>query len=200
MRELQYLSTAKLDDFYEQLRRGLTDRSVETEVGALGVSARVACGGSGGTAAPTPDERLEQILGHLRKQCWARTWEPAACGHLGVGAWLEFRGFFRYGPAASDVGLRDAGVFSYASVEDGGCRHRDEEFCSNIEVVLCGSMQHVRDHREHPPTRMGSGSDWLHAMAADLVAREMQGDTTPPALLASTARTTRSSRPGPPTR
>ena len=33
---------------------------------------------------------------------------------------------------------------------------------------------------------MGSGSDWLHAMAADLVQLETRGDTTSPETLAST--------------
>ncbi|WP_229871934.1 SAVMC3_10250 family protein [Streptomyces longisporoflavus] len=185
MRELQYLSTAKLDDFYEQPRRRLLDRAVEAEASVLGSGARVTLG-EGVTAEATPAERLEPVLQHLKEQCWACLWEPSACGHLGVGAWLEFRGPFRYGAAASDVGFRDHGVFAYASLEEGHCPHQDDEFCPNINLLLCGSKQHVRDYRDHPPTRMGSGSDWLHAMAADLAQREAYGDATPPEMLAST--------------
>ncbi|MFF7446019.1 MULTISPECIES: SAVMC3_10250 family protein [unclassified Streptomyces] len=105
---------------------------------------------------------------------------------MGLDAWLEFRGTFRYGAAVRDVGYDNRGVFVYASLEEGRCPHRDNEFCPNIELLLCGSKQHVRDHRGHPPTRMGSGSDWLHDMAADLVQRETAGDTTPPETWAST--------------
>lgn len=185
VRELQYLSIAKLDDFYEPPRRRLTDRAVDAEANVLGVGARVAFG-EGTPVELTPAERLEPVLEHLSKQCWARIWEPAACAHLGLDAWLEFRGPFRYGPAARDVGFDDRGVFAYASLEEGHCPHHDGEFCPNIELLLCGSKQHVRDHRDHPPTRMGSGSDWLHDMAADLVQREADGDTTPPEALACT--------------
>ncbi|WP_079052956.1 SAVMC3_10250 family protein [Streptomyces phaeochromogenes] len=184
MRELQYLSIAKLDDFYEPPRKGLTDRAVDAEASVLGASARVALG-EGVAAEPTPAERLESVLDHLNKECWARTWEPAACAHLGRDAWLEFRSPFRYGAAVSDVGYDDRGVFAYASLEERHCPHRDGEFCPNIELLLCGSKQHVRDHRDHPPTRMGSGSDWLHHMAAELVRREADGDTTPLEALAS---------------
>ncbi|MFC8131344.1 SAVMC3_10250 family protein [Streptomyces sp. NPDC057302] len=185
MRELQYLSMAKLDDFHERPRKRFTNRAVEAEANVMGSGGRVAVG-EGAVGERTPVERLERVLEHLEEQCWARSWEPAACGHLGVDAWLEFRGPFRYGAAASDVGFHDRGVFAYASLEEGHCPHHDGEFCPNIELLLCGSKQHVRDHRDHPPTRMGSGSDWLHAMAADLVQRETRGDTTSPETLAST--------------
>ncbi|MEV8477570.1 SAVMC3_10250 family protein [Streptomyces sp. NPDC051173] len=185
MRELQYLSMAKLDDFYERPRRRFTNRAVEAEASVMGSGGRVAVGESA-AAERTSGERLERVLEHLEEQCWARSWEPAACGHLGVDAWLEFRGPFRYGAAVSDVGFHDRGVFTYASLEEGYCPHRAAEFCPNIELLLCGSRQHVRDHRDHPPTRMGSGSDWLHTMAADLVQREAHGDATAPGTLAST--------------
>jgi hypothetical protein len=186
VRELQYLSRAKLDDFYEQPRRRVTNRTVEAEASVLGAGSRFALG-EGVPAELTDAQRLEQVLPHLRQKCWAHTQVPDSCAQLGVDAWLEFRGYFRYGAAVSDLGLRDLGVFAYASLEDGDCPHRRNEFCTGVQVLLCGSMQHVRDHRDHVPTRMGSGSDWLHALAADLVVREERGDTSAPERLASTS-------------
>ncbi|WP_267888825.1 SAVMC3_10250 family protein [Streptomyces sp. NRRL F-5755] len=106
---------------------------------------------------------------------------------MGVGAWLQSRSFFRYGAAASNVGLHDRGVFAYASLEGSDCPHSNNAFCSRVQVLLCGSKQHVRDHRGHPPARMGSGSDWLHALAADLTAREGYGDTSLPERLNTTS-------------
>ncbi|WP_405785454.1 SAVMC3_10250 family protein [Streptomyces sp. NBC_01378] len=163
---------------------------MEAEVGAFGSSARFALE-EGNPAEPTATEqdaeRLEKVLVHLRAKCWARTQSPASCGGLGADAWLEFCGRFHYGAAEGDLGLRNHGVFTYRSLEEGDCPHRDTDFCSNIELFLCGSMQHVRDHRDHPPSRMGSGSDRLHDMAADLVAREATGDTSLPSLLDSTS-------------
>ena len=94
MRELQYLATAKFDDFHEPARRRFTERAVEAEASVMGTGGRIAMG-EGTAGERTPAERLERILEHLEKQCWARSWEPAACGHLGVDAWLEFRGPFR---------------------------------------------------------------------------------------------------------
>lgn len=189
VRELQYLSTAKLDDFYEPPRRGLVGRSMEAEAGALGISARLALG-PGNAVEPTVTERdaerLEKVLRHLREKSTAHTQEPATCQELGAGAWLEFCGRFLYGAAARDLGLRDHGVFTWRSLEEGHCQHRDDKFCSGIQLFLCGSIQHVRDHRDHPPSRMGSGSDWLHDLAADLVAREARDDTSLPSLLDST--------------
>ncbi|WP_419997798.1 SAVMC3_10250 family protein [Streptomyces boninensis] len=185
VRELQYLSTAKLDDFLEPRQRAFTDRAVEAEASVLGTGGRIALG-EGAAAELTDAERLERVLAHLRPKCWAHTQMPESCATLGVGAWLEFRGFFRYGAALSDLGMRDLGVFAYASLEDDDCRHLNDEFCNGIQVLLCGSKQHVRDYRDYPPTRMGSGSDWLHEMAADLVAKEARGDTSLPASLRST--------------
>ncbi|QXQ94895.1 hypothetical protein KV381_00190 [Streptomyces sp. WY228] len=189
VRELQYLATAKLDDFYEPPRRGLGDRSLEAEASAMGISARIALGPSNAeqpTATERDAERLEKALAHLRETCSAHTQEPSTCQELGGRAWLEFCGPFLYGAAARDLGLRYHDVFTWKSLEEGRCRHRDDEFCGHIQLLLCGSMQHVRDHRDHPPSRMGSGSDWLHDLAVDLVAREARGDTSLPSLLGST--------------
>ncbi|MGW2843214.1 SAVMC3_10250 family protein [Streptomyces sp. NPDC001493] len=178
-----------MGDFYEPPRRGLVDRSLEAETGAQGFSARLALGPRNAgqpTAGERHAERLEKALAHLRERCRAHTQEPALCQELGAGAWLEFCGLFLYGAAARDLGLRDDGVFTWRSLEEDRRRHRDDEFCGHIQLLLCGSIQHVRDHPDHPPSRMGSGSDWLHDLAADPVAREARGDTSLPSTLGST--------------
>lgn len=184
MKELQYLATAKFDDFHEPPRSGFTQRSVEVEAKGLGMGGRLALG-EGAAAVLTDAQRLEEILAHLSETCWAHTKVPGSCDELGTDSWLEFEGWFRYGAALSDLGLHDQGVFAYASLEDGSCPRGEP--CANTRLLLCGSKQHVRGHRDHPPTRMGSGSDWLHALAAELVQRERRGDFTRPATLLSTS-------------
>ncbi len=184
MRELQYLATAKFDDFYGTSRSSIMSRSIDLEVKGLGMGARLALG-EGGAAVPSEAQRLEEIVGHLREVCWSHTKTPASCAGLGTDAWLEFEGWFRYGAALSDVGLNDQGVFAYASLEDGPCPRGEP--CANIRLLLCGSRQHVRGHRDHPPTRMGSGSDWLHDLAAELAQRENLGDFSLPEALLSTS-------------
>ncbi|MGW7223226.1 SAVMC3_10250 family protein [Streptomyces sp. NPDC054826] len=65
---------------------------------------------------------------------------------------------------------------------------RGEGACSGVQIILCGSRNHVLTEFDASPTRMGSGSDWLHDLAAVLVEREAQGDTSLPEGLHSTSR------------
>ncbi|WP_268829368.1 SAVMC3_10250 family protein [Streptomyces roseoverticillatus] len=187
-RELLYLSTAKLDEFYRAPENGfVTRRAAEAETSVLGIGVRVSVGEEP-AGEVSPGARLEQVVSHIREKCWAHTRVPGSCESLMARDWIEFTGPFRYGPGLRDWGLLDRGVYTYASLEDSSCSLRDREECSGVELILCGSAQHVLEHRDCAPKRMGSGSDWLHDLAADLVNREAQGDTSMPDSLASTSR------------
>ncbi|MFF5839605.1 SAVMC3_10250 family protein [[Kitasatospora] papulosa] len=59
--------------------------------------------------------------------------------------------------------------------------------CPDIELILCGSRQHVVMHHDCPPTRMGSGSDWLHDLAAELAASASRDDSSIASSLSSTS-------------
>ncbi|MGW4687197.1 SAVMC3_10250 family protein [Streptomyces sp. NPDC004244] len=188
MRELLYLSSAKLAEFLPEKGGGFSGRAVEAEVSALGAGMRLAVGES-----PPPEEslgeRLQQVLDHVSAKCQAHTSFPDSCESLTAYDWLEFTGFFRHGPRVRDWGLLDSGVYTFMSIEDSSCALRcDDDSCAGVQVILCGSRQHVLTETEAPPTRMGSGSDWLHDLAAALVEREGRGDTSLPDDLDSTSR------------
>ncbi|MGW9067994.1 SAVMC3_10250 family protein [Streptomyces yangpuensis] len=61
----------------------------------------------------------------------------------------------------------------------GGVRRAD------IELILCGSRQHVSIEDDCPATRMSSGSDWLHDLTAELNASVERGDHALPLSLSS---------------
>ncbi|MEV5526013.1 SAVMC3_10250 family protein [Streptomyces prunicolor] len=188
MRELLYLSTAKLGEFFPEGGERFSGRALEAEVSALGAGIRFAAGESP-AYEDSPAERLERVLAHIRSKCDARTNVPSSCESLKPRAWFEFNGFFRHGRRLSDVGLHDQGVYTFMSVEDPLCQlRRGDDQCPGIQIILCGSRQHVLTECEAPPTRMGSGSDWLHDFAATLVDREERGDTSLPEDLFSTSR------------
>ncbi|WP_078616192.1 SAVMC3_10250 family protein [Streptomyces albus] len=188
MRELAYLSTAKLGEFRGDRGSGLSGRAVEAEVSALGVGGRLSIGeaqaGSG-----SPEESLEQVISHVQGKSRAHNLVPGSCASLMARDWMEFTGLFRFGPRRRDLGLVDRGVYTFMSIEDTACSLKTgEEQCSGVELILCGSRQHVLTGYDCPPTRMGSGSDWLHDLAAELVAREERGDISFPGRLSSTSR------------
>lgn len=187
MRELLYLSSAKLGEFLPDGSSGFIDRSMEAEASVLGAGVRLAMG-----EAPASDEplgpRLEQVLAHVRAKCDAHTNVPGSCESLGAYDWVEFTGFFLHAPRLRDWGLDDKGVYTFVSLENPPCSlERGEGACSGIQVILCGSRKHVLTQVDAPPTRMGSGSDWLHDLAAELVEREARGDTSLPDGLHSTS-------------
>ncbi|MGW3185492.1 SAVMC3_10250 family protein [Kitasatospora sp. NPDC001119] len=185
LHELHYLSTAKLAEFQRTLPRTGTGRAVEAEASMLGASARLSVGGR--AADDLPDApTLEEVVAHIREKTWAHNKVPDSCESLMTRDWMEFTGRFRFGRGLSDVGLRDCGVYAYVSIEDEPCRQQSGAPCSGVEVILCGSIQHVLEHRDARATRTGSGSDWLHDLAAELVEREARGDTSFPDRLAST--------------
>ncbi|MEV0375098.1 alpha/beta hydrolase [Streptomyces sp. NPDC050636] len=94
------------------------------------------------------------------------------------------------GPRVRDWGLHDKGVYTFTSHENPllCSQFTGVSKCSGIEVLLCGSARHVIGEDDQPRTRMGSGSDWLHDMAAELVAMEERGETTLPESLVRTPR------------
>ncbi|WP_343244018.1 SAVMC3_10250 family protein [Streptomyces sp. SID13726] len=180
MRELLYLSGAKLGEFLPHDGGGISDRALEAEASAFGVGVRLVVG-----EAPAVEEslgqRLEQVLAHVRAKCSAHTNVPGSCASLASYDWMEFTGLFRHGPRLRDWGLDDSGVYTFMSLEEPTCSlRRDEDACSGVQIILCGSRKHVLTQFDAPPTRMGSGSDWLHDLAATLVEREARGDTSLP--------------------
>ncbi|WP_459249437.1 SAVMC3_10250 family protein [Streptomyces youssoufiensis] len=188
MRELLYLSTAKLGEFLPEGERRLPGRAIEAEVSAFGAGVRLAVGDPS-DGEGSPGERLELVLDHVRANCKALTSVPSSCESLEARDWMEFAGLFRYGPRLRDWGLADRGVYTFMSLEDPSCRLRSgEDECAGIQIILCGSRQHVLTETEAPPTRMGSGSDWLYDLAATLVEREARGDTSLPEALTTTSR------------
>ncbi|MEU6898205.1 SAVMC3_10250 family protein [Streptomyces virginiae] len=187
MRELLYLSSAKLDEFLPGRSGEFFNRAWEAEVSALGTGARLAVGERPSTEEPL-GQRLEQALSHISAKCDAHQAVPGSCHSLMSYDWLEFTGFFRHGPRKRDWGLEDRGVYTFMSLEGPSCSSGRDDTCDGIQVILCGSRKHVLAEVEAPPTRMGSGSDWLHDLAAALVAREAQGDTSLPDALHSTSR------------
>lgn len=192
MRDLLYFSPLKLRHFHGGGRpRLLGGRPVEVETTAFGASARVALGGadSPGTGEPGgPD--LETAIAHLEKTCTAHTAVPASCRSVAMDEWVEFSGPFYRGPRLRDWGLHDKGVYTFTSHENPLLcpRFTDGSECPGVEVLLCGSARHVIGEEDQPPTRMGSGSDWLHDMAAELVALDARGETTLPESLVRTRR------------
>ncbi|MEU5428355.1 SAVMC3_10250 family protein [Streptomyces olivoreticuli] len=189
MRELLYLSTAKLGEFHQAPTGGLSARAFEAEASVLGaVRARVSVG-EGSAGEGSPEARLEQVLTHIQAKLRAHTSLPNTCEDLKAYDWLEFTGPFLYGPRVRDWGLINRGVYTFMSLQDPLCAlRRGEEMCSGVELILCGSRQHVRMEHDCPPTRMGSGSDWLHDLAAELVGKEESGDTSFPDRLLTTNR------------
>jgi hypothetical protein len=187
MRELLYLSSAKLGEFLAEASGGFSNRALEAEVSALGTGVRLALG-EPPAIEESLEERLERVLAHVVAKCEARTGVPESCESLAAYDWLEFTGFYRHGPRVRDWGLRDRGVYTFMSLDDPSCslRHGDDT-CSGVQIILCGSRKHVLTEFDAPPTRMGSGSDWLHDLAAALVEREAQGDTSWPGDLHSTS-------------
>ncbi|MER7536267.1 SAVMC3_10250 family protein [Streptomyces sp. NPDC097704] len=188
MRELLYLSSAKLAEFLPEKDGGRSGQAVEAEVSVLGAGVRLAVGESPATGASL-GQRLQQVLDHVSDKCEAHTKVPDSCESLAAYDWLEFTGFFRHGPRLRDWGLDDRGVYTFMSLEDPSCAlSRGDDSCSGVQVILCGSRKHVLTEPEAPPTRMGSGSDWLHDLAAALVEKEAEGDTSLPDVLRSTGR------------
>ncbi|MER6168415.1 SAVMC3_10250 family protein [Streptomyces violaceorubidus] len=188
VKELLYLSEAKLGEFFSGDKAHFTDRAVETEVSALGAGLRVAVGETP-TGQAGLGQKLEQVLAHVRGKCDAHTSLPASCESLAPHDWLEFAGFFRHGARLRDWGLDDRGVYTFTSFEDPPCvMGRGGDACAGVQVILCGSRRHVLAQSDASPTRMGSGSDWLHDLAADLAEREAQGDTSLPETLHATSR------------
>ncbi|WP_406226321.1 SAVMC3_10250 family protein [Streptomyces albidoflavus] len=188
MRELLYFSEAKLGEFFSGDRAHFADRAVETEVSALGAGLRVAV-----EETPPGDaalgQKLEQVLAHVRGKCDAHTSLPHSCESLAPHDWLEFAGFFRHGARLRDWGLDDRGVYTFMSFEDPPCAMaRGGDACIGVQVILCGSRRHVLAHSDASPTRIGSGSDWLHDLAADMAETEAHGDAWPPETLHSTSR------------
>ncbi|MGW7618830.1 SAVMC3_10250 family protein [Streptomyces antimycoticus] len=187
MRELLYLSSAKLGEFLPEQTGGFSNRALEAEVSALGAGVRLAIG-EPPAAEESLGQRLERVLAHVSAKCEAHTSVPGSCESLAAYNWIEFTGFFRHGPRVRDWGLNDRGVYTFMSLEDPSCSLGRGEPCPGIQVILCGSRKHVLTEFDAPPTRMGSGSDWLHDLAASLAEREAQGDTSLPDNLHSTSR------------
>ncbi|WOT36946.1 SAVMC3_10250 family protein [Streptomyces coeruleorubidus] len=188
MRELLYLSSAKLGEFLPEDSGGFSDRAWEAEASVLGAGVRLAVGEAPAAEEPL-GQRLEGVLAHVRAKCGAHTNIPDSCASLQAYDWMEFTGFFRHGPRLRDWGLDDSGVYTFMSLEDPPCSlERGEGACSGIQIILCGSRKHVLTEFDASPTRMGSGSDWLHDLAAVLVEREARGDTSLPEDLHSTSR------------
>lgn len=187
MRELLYLSDAKVGEFLPEDVGGFGNRALEAEVSALGAGVRLALGETPAVEQPL-GQRFERVLAHVRAKCSAHTNLPDSCETLAASDWMEFAGFFRHGPRLRDWGLDDQGVYTFTSLEDPPCSPgRDEDPCRGVQIILCGSQRHVLTQFDAPPTRMGSGSDWLHDLAAALVEREERGDTSLPDDLQSTS-------------
>ncbi|ROQ60234.1 hypothetical protein EDD93_7668 [Streptomyces sp. 840.1] len=192
MRDLLYFSPLKLQHFQGASESPLNGRSIEVETTAFGVGARLALGepgpaGAGAGEGGGPD--LEEVIAHLERTCRAHTAVPDSCRSVGAYEWVEFSGQFHRGPRVRDWGLHDKGVYTFTSHENPLLCPRFSEGspCSGVEVLLCGSARHVIGEEDQPRTRMGSGSDWLHDMAAELVAMEERGETALPESLSRTA-------------
>lgn len=169
MRQLFYLSTEKLREFHPGLRQGLGGRvrEIEASLPVLG-GARVALDPNS-IESIAAGAQLDDVIAHLQRISDAHTTRPDSCTDLIAWDWLEFTGRFLYGPRLRDLGLLDRGVYTFMTLPSQDCRFDyNEEQCPDIELVLCGSRQHVAMHHDCPPTRMGSGSDWLHDLAAEL--------------------------------
>ncbi|GAA1259531.1 hypothetical protein GCM10009665_56980 [Kitasatospora nipponensis] len=168
MRELLYWSTAKLAGFHEVSSRRPTDRAVKAEASLpIGGTASLSFG-----ERPRADESatpgFDDVVRYVSAQTRAHALRPGTCAAAMRLDWMEFAGHFRFGRRLRDLGLVDQGVYTYMSVETEPCSRDDEGACAYVQLILCGSIQHVREHRDAGPTRMGSGSDWLHDLAVAL--------------------------------
>lgn len=191
MQDLLYFAREELRHFHGGPEGFLGGRSLELETTAFGVGGRLAVGESGSAGAGEPEgPDLERAIAYLEKTCTAHTAFPASCRSVGAYEWVEFLGPFYRGPRVRDWGLHDTGVYTFTSHENPLLcpQFTGESACSGVEVLLCGSAQHVIGEDDQPRTRMGSGSDWLHDMAAELVALEERGETTLPESLVRTPR------------
>ena len=188
MRQLLYLSTEKLRDFHPSPQRGLTGRvrEIEASLPALG-GVRVALDPRS-IEDDAEGAQLDDVIAHLQRTSHAHTARPDSCAGLMAWDWLQFTDRFLYGPRLRDLGLLDRGVYTFMSLRSQDCRfNHGEEECPDIELILCGSRQHVAMHHDCPPTRMGSGSDWLHDLAAELAAAPSRDDSSIPLSLSSTS-------------
>ncbi|MFF2731209.1 SAVMC3_10250 family protein [Streptomyces sp. NPDC058008] len=191
MRDLLYFSPPKLSHFHGGPEAFPGGRSIEVETTAFGVGGRLALGESGSAGAGGSGEPdLETAIAYLERTCTAHTAVPDSCRSVGAYEWMEFSGPFHRGPRVRDWGLHDKGVYTFTSHENPSLcpGFTGGSGCEGIEVLLCGSARHVIGEEDQPRTRMGSGSDWLHDMAAELVAMEQRGEATLPASLVRTPR------------
>lgn len=186
MKQLLYMAITKLGEFFPNDGTRIIDRISEAEISAFGAALRIAT--SENPDSESLGQRFEQVLAYAISVCDAQTMNPTSCEDLYTWDWLEFRGFFEYGARLRDWGLDDRGVYTFTSREIPACSLRNEEECSEVQIILCGSREHVLTEPASPPKRMGSGSDWLHDLAAVLVEREARGDVSLPDELRSTSR------------
>lgn len=154
-------SQPKLRHFHSGSGSPLGGRSFEVETTAFGVGGRVAVGESGSAGAGEsegPD--LETAIAYLEKTCTAHTAVPAPCRSVGAYEWMGFSGPFHRGPRVRDWGLHDKGVYTFTSHENPLLcpQFTGESECSGVEVLLCGSAQHVIGEEDQPRTRRSAGN------------------------------------------
>ncbi|WP_413251711.1 SAVMC3_10250 family protein [Streptomyces spectabilis] len=184
VRECFYFSPAKLNDFSFEPRLSILSRLNGAGATILGSGAHLSF--KEGAAPGVVESKLEAVIRYLKKTYRAHTDLPETCTQLMARDWLEFSGVYKHGPAVRDCGLLNQNVYAFASLEDSPCHTRQTDECPRVQILLCGSLPHVQDYADRTPTRMGSGSDWLHDFAATLVQRESQGDASLPSTLFST--------------
>ncbi|MFF2792846.1 SAVMC3_10250 family protein [Streptomyces sp. NPDC058049] len=184
MRQLLYLSVEKLRDFHSSPQHGFTHRvrEIEASLPVVGGVRLALAPREGSAAGPS----LDSVIDYLRRTWPAETSRPDSCADLIAWDWLQFAGRFLHGPRSRDSGSVDQGVYTFMSMRGRECGFdRGEEECADIELILCGSRQHVSIEDDCPATRMGSGSDWLHDLAAELNASVERGDHALPLSLSS---------------
>lgn len=189
VRILTYCSNGKLtDDFSFAPASSLSAKSIEFEASPWSLRVRTSME-RGHNPDSSMEQRLEQAITFIEENWSANTNDPASCISLSCLDWLEFSGNFLHGPRLRDSDLIDRNVYTFMSTGHSSCpiQERRADHCPAIELILCGSRHHVKRQHGCSPSRMGSGSDWLHDLAADLIDRERRSDGSLPGQMNTTS-------------
>lgn len=166
MRELLYVSEQKLRHMFWDARRfpGLPGHSVETSMGMFGANAKVSLGSTDQNSDELPT-KLERVIRYLDRTHRAVDFPRS---DLEPNQWIRFDFKAKYGKAHED----SAPTFSTEDVVlFGGSAESTQQ---EIDLLLCGSVHHLRD-QVISTGRMGSSTSWLYDFIKSLEENENNG-------------------------
>lgn len=182
MRDLLYVSTSKLDNFWptEKYSANISG-SIDTGVNLPGVNTKVSVTLENSTAnndaRSIAATKLKRIIKHLEQNH-----APTDFTNPDIQAyqWVKFDLPMKYGKVFEDscpsFTEADVALFGGATEVD-----RTTRPYSSVRLLLCGSVKHIQGNV--PATgRMGSDTAWLHDFAHEVERREETGSKLPDSL------------------